>query len=91
MLADEMFLHSTDTVPKGEKGMRPSQYAFLDRIMREARRDFKYSLKKAEEYKDPAIYGGLDIQTIGDARADPPKGFLLPRPTVDIPGESHGG
>jgi hypothetical protein len=81
---------STDTVPKGEEGMRPLQYAFLDRLMREAGIEYVDSLKKARQYKTQALRGDLSIQTIRDARANPPRGFFLPT-IVDIPGKSHGG
>lgn len=77
----------TDTAVDGEAGLRPSQYAFLDRLMTEAGGIYVYSLQKAKQYKDEAKQGSLQIHTLADARANPPREFkpLPPLPsTVSI-------
>jgi hypothetical protein len=76
-----------DTVGEGEDGLRPSQYAFLDRLMKEANRNYVYSLAKAEEYKRQAMQGTLQIHKLEDARAVPPRGFQRV-PALVVPGES---
>ena len=58
-----------------EDTKRPSQYAFLDQLIRDAGWNSVYSLSKAEEYKREAKAGNLQIQGLSDARADPPRGF----------------
>lgn len=55
--------------------MRPSHYAFLDRLMKDAGGRYTYSLDKSEEYKREAKAGHLQIHKLEDARADPPRGF----------------
>lgn len=69
-------LSPADTAKESEEDTkRPSQYAFLDRLMREAGGDYIYSLRKAEEYKREAKGGNLQIHTLKDARDDPPRGL----------------
>lgn len=63
--------------------MRPSQYAFLDQLMKDADGRYVYSLRKAEEYKRASSAGSLRIQKLSDARAHPPRGFTRLSP------ESH--
>lgn len=64
-----------DAVQYGEIGKRPSQYAFLDSLMRNGGNTYVSSLQKAEVYKRGVEMGKIKIQTVEDARGDPPKGF----------------
>ncbi|KAK9810247.1 hypothetical protein WJX72_007249 [[Myrmecia] bisecta] len=64
-----------------KKSKRPSQYAFLERIERDrlpVGAAVTDSTSKAAEYKRLFEEGKLEVQSVTDARADPPRGFLVP-------------
>ena len=71
--------HYVDAILDGEVGQRPSTYDILERLQRErlpSGAEVKDLVAKAEEYKQKFIQGHLKVQSLDDARGNPPYGFI---------------